>query len=640
MSTVIDRLKQRKIVQWALAYVAGAWASLQVLDFLRETFALPLPFVRGVTVLLVVGFLAVLVVAWYHGEEGRQRVSGPEMIMLSALFVVAGLGFKFFADDKIGARQTIAVLPFDNFSAEADNAYLANGLTEEITSQLAKVDDLEVMSRIAVTRALASDLSLLEVSQTLGVGAVLEGSVQVIGDQLRITAQLIDAATNKHLWSEDFHRSVSDLFAVQTEVALAIARALKAELTPQDEEELRATGTDNEAAYSAYLRSKELSANQPASNRSGIVLLQQAVSLDSEFVNAWSSLAWRYVWEARMGSPTGADSAMVLARHALDLNPRSAEAHFALASVFVSYGHLDDMVSSFEESLLIDPDYVSSLMDFSATGAVLGRLSTSLSLALRAVKLVPNSGLVRHHLWTPLQLLNDHERSAAWLDRAEAVGLGHSRLEIDRIALDLQMGRLDEAAEGARVLMEDYPGGNEPEWFAAQVLLWTGRLEPARGLLERFVRLVPDRSDQWGPTHRSARANLAFVLHELGETDQAAPMFQLAMEASQAAIDAGNEWWVHPLQIAAIHAFRGEHDQALDWLERSITAGFVKSEMLLQDPMFASLREDARFGSLVDRMNRHIAAEFERAVAEGTIAAVDAISAGGDPRQPLQSVGR
>ena len=195
--------------------------------------------------------------------------------------------------------------------------------------------------------------------------------------------------------------------------------------------------------------------------------------------------------------------------------------------------------------------------------------------------------------------------------------------------------------ERALALLEDYPGGREQEWYAAQVLLWTGRPEPARSLLERFERRAPDHSDCFGPTFRSARSNLAFVLHELGRVDQAERMFQLAIEASQAAIDAGDEWFRHPLQIAAIHAVRGEHNEALAWLERSFAAAdFVHGEGLRQDPMFASLLGDARFGALVDRMNRHVAAEFERAVADGTIAVVDAISAGADPRDFLQSVGR
>ena len=117
-------------------------------------------------------------------------------------------------------------------------------------------------------------------------------------------------------------------------------------------------------------------------------------------------------------------------------------------------------------------------------------------------------------------------------------------------------------------------------------------------------------------------------------------MFRAAMEASQAAIDAGDEWFKHPLQIAAIHALRGEHDEALAWLERSLAADFVNGLGLLQDPMFASLHEDERFASVVDRMDRHVAAEFEQAVTDGTIAAVDAITAGADPRQFRQSAGR
>ena len=262
----------------------------------------------------------------------------------------------------------MAVLPFDNFSPTADDAYFANGITEEITSQLSRVADLRVVSRTAVTRALESDMSLAEIGEALNVAAILEGSVRKADDRVRITAPLIDASTNDHLWSQDFDRELSDIFAIQSEVAHAIVRALEAELTTEEQEMLDAAPTDDITAYNLYLRDRELRGNRPDENRSGIELLRQAVLIDSDFTAAWSRLAWRYVWEVRMGDPTAADSALALARHALELDPSLPDAHYALGSAFSVLERVTDVIEEFEHALDLDSDY-SSARTMAAAGS-------------------------------------------------------------------------------------------------------------------------------------------------------------------------------------------------------------------------------------------------------------------------------
>jgi serine/threonine-protein kinase len=229
---------------------------------------------------------------------------------------------------------SVAVVPFDNFSPSTEDAYFANGITEEITSQLSRVGDLRVVSRIAVSRALESEMSLAEIATTLNVGAILEGSVRKAGDRVLITAQLIDASTNDHLWSQDYDRELSDIFAIQREVALAIVSALEAELTNDEQDMIDAPPTVEITAYNLYLRDRELRGNRPDENRAAIELLRQAVSIDSTFVVAWSRLAWRYVWEAQLGNPTAVDTAVVIARRALAMDPDLPDAHYALGSAY------------------------------------------------------------------------------------------------------------------------------------------------------------------------------------------------------------------------------------------------------------------------------------------------------------------
>ncbi|HEV2122232.1 MAG TPA: hypothetical protein VGW38_05595, partial [Chloroflexota bacterium] len=243
MASLVDRLKEHKLVQWALAYLAGAWVMLQVAGELRDTFAWPPVIVRAFTVLLAVGFLAALVLAWYHGEKGAQRVSGPELLMLTALLVIAGVAVAFVgrADESPTAtitgsadppaapmeipadRESIAVLPFINMSGEQENEFFSDGITEDILTNLSQIRGLKVISRTSVMQYKGTQKSLRQIGEELGVGHVLAGSVRRAGDRVRISAQLINARTDEHLWAERYDRQLKDIFAIQSEIAEQIA---------------------------------------------------------------------------------------------------------------------------------------------------------------------------------------------------------------------------------------------------------------------------------------------------------------------------------------------------------------------------------------------------------------------------------
>ncbi|MDH3272878.1 MAG: hypothetical protein OEN56_16175, partial [Gemmatimonadota bacterium] len=479
------------------------------------------------------------------------------------------------------------------------------------------------------------ELSLREISETLGAGSVLEGSVRKAGDDIRITAQLIDAETNEHLWSRDFDRRLAGIFALQTEVALAIVDAMEAELTPEEEAEIQAPPTTNENAYALYLRDRELLGNQPETNRSAIELLKQAVELDPTFTEAWARLAWRYVWESRMGHATAADSAIGLARHALDLDPGSADAHYALASAYDALGSVAEMNASFEDALDADPMHLSTLTDYSSVGAWTGRAAASLRLVVQAVAQVPNDGNIRFHVYLPLLELGDHRLTEAWLDRAGADGMRHARLDMARMWLQVRRQEPEDAAIRALEILERYSGLPEPERTAAQVLAFLGRHEESRPILEQNARRTPDRGAAWGVALVSDRTLYALVLHETGRRADALPLFEASLTSSRAAIEAGEEWSWRPKELASIHALLENHEEALEWLEVAYEAGYRSPALARADPFFASLRGDDRFEALVDRMAAHVSEQHAQADAAGTLAMIDAINAGADPRDYL-----
>src|SRR5437868_11138414 len=274
MNEFFRRLKQRKLVQWAIAYVAAAFALLQGIDIVAQQFGWPEGVRRGITLGLVVGFFVALVLAWYHGERGAQRVTGTELLIIGLVLALGG-GFLWrfaaarSADSKTATvpnesrsvvdAKSIAVLPFENLSEEKQNEYFADGVQDQILTDLAQIADLKVISRTSVMqykKGLARNLR--KIGEELGVAHVVEGSVQRAANKIRVNAQLIDARNDAHLWAQTYDRDLADVFAIQSEIAKAIADQLQAKLSPNEKKAIEQPPTTDLAAFDLYSRAKSL----------------------------------------------------------------------------------------------------------------------------------------------------------------------------------------------------------------------------------------------------------------------------------------------------------------------------------------------------------------------------------------------
>ncbi|HET7063191.1 MAG TPA: tetratricopeptide repeat protein [Rudaea sp.] len=320
--SLITELRQRKLVQWALAYAAAAFALLQGIDIVAQRFGWPESIERILIVVLCVGFFITLLLAWYHGERGVQKVSGTELLLLALLLGIGGgLLWKFApatgpessAASRAPARpaaggendsgtvtarapasdKSIAVLPFENLSDDKANAYFASGMQDEILTKLSKIAALHVVSRTSTQRYASTPDNLSEIARQLGVANILEGSVQRAGNAVHINVQLIHAATDEHVWAESYNRTLDDVFGVQGEVAQAVAEALKASLTGAERQVVAAKGTENPKAYDAYLRGRVLDQNAYARIGTTRALdnYLEAVHEDPDFAQAWAAAA-------------------------------------------------------------------------------------------------------------------------------------------------------------------------------------------------------------------------------------------------------------------------------------------------------------------------------------------------------------
>ena len=273
------KLRRRKVVQWGLAYAAGAWALLQGLEYITNTFHWPEQFQQFSTLTLLIGLPIVVVIAWYHGDRGEQRVSGAELTIIVLLLLLAGgllwhyrpPGEKSAAPGGVAGpvpaamppaaapavadtRPSIAVLPFENRSRLDDDVFFVDGIHDDILTQLSKVSALKVISRTSVEKFRDTTLPTRVIAEQLGATQILEGGVQRAGQRVRINVQLIDAATDTHLWAESYDRELTaeSIFAIQSEVAAAISDALRAALTPAERKRVSAVPTRNLKAWEAF----------------------------------------------------------------------------------------------------------------------------------------------------------------------------------------------------------------------------------------------------------------------------------------------------------------------------------------------------------------------------------------------------
>src|SRR5712691_10284322 len=447
MNEFVQRLKQRKLVQWAIAYVAAAFALLQGIDIVAQRFSWPDSIERTLIIAACIGFFIAMVLAWYHGERGAQRVTGTELLII---ILLVSLGAFFLWRFAAGSRapivtsvssvapvappaKSIAVLPFENLSEEKANAFFADGVQDEILTDLAKIADLKVISRTSVMQYKSGVArNLREIGQQLGVAHVVEGSVQRAANKIRVNAQLIDARNDAHLWARTCDRDLADVFAIQSEIAKAIADQLQAKLSPNEKKAIEQPPTTDLAAFDLYSRAKSLlltasfSATGEPDRRKAIELLDEAVKRDPSFFDAYCQLAYahEYVYAVRGFDHTPARLALAEAalQSATRLRPDAAETHLARAQYL--YHGLRDYAGALAELEIARRALPNDPRLFELTGFILrrrGQQEEGLRNLQRAVELDPRNFFTLQQIALSYQLLGRYAEAIAALDRALAI---------------------------------------------------------------------------------------------------------------------------------------------------------------------------------------------------------------------------
>src|SRR5262245_60075863 len=461
------------------------------------------------------------------------------------------------AADARPAPASVAVLPFVNLSANPENEYFADGMTEDVIAQLSKIHALKVISRTSVMQFKNRKESLREIGAKLEAGALLEGSVRRVGDQVRIVAQLIDAETDRHLWAETYDRRLTDVFAIQSEVALHIAAALQAELSRDEQTRIRRPPTTDVEAYQLYLQGRQCYTRYTEEGmRQGIQYFERAIQKDPQYALAYTGLALALMELVESGEQAPGETygrAQHAVAKALELDSGLGEAHFVLANL----------------KLLNEYDWNGAEREFK-----------------RALELSPNSADIYDHYGRMLESVERFDEAIAMLQRARELDpLAH---RLDLASALLGAGRHDEALAVALAALAIDPSYARARATLGWVYLKSGRSAEGVEELEKAVELAPNA------TIWLAELGQAYAL--AGRVDKARAVLKRLDERSRLS-------YVAPYHVAYVYAGLGEQDAAMDWLERAFEERSGAVYGIKGSFLFTMLRANPRFTALLKKMN-------------------------------------
>ena len=591
--SLFGELKRRNVFRVGAAYLVTAWLIIQVVETIFPAFGFGDAAVRTVTIVLAIGLVPALVIAWVfeltpeglkkdRDVDRSQPLAEQAMKKLDRLIMVMlALALGYFAFDKFvleprreaalevqtataidEAREagrsealvesygdkSIAVLAFVDMSPDRDHEYFSDGISEELLNLLSRIPELRVISRSSAFSFKGKNVEIPEIARRLNVANILEGSVRKSGNRVRITAQLIEARSDTHLWSETYERTLDDIFAIQDEIAAKVVEQLEVKLlgkAPQAQE------TDSEA-YALYLQARYLGRmNTAEAYEQSNALYQQVLAIDPTYVAAWSGLSTNYGNQGGSGlrpADEAFEQAREAAENALAIDPAYADALLDLGWIAIRFDNdLAAAAGYFERALQIDPTDTTILHGAATLLHYLGRVDQAIELKQYALARDP-------------------------VDPVSHYNLGSSHLSA---------GRWDEAIASYRSVLRLSPGYIGAHGLIGFALVFKDDAEAALAEFEM----------EEDPEYRVKGQALAYQL--LGQTDR--------FEASlRELIERWGEQW--PSEVAHVYAFTGNADAAFEWLERAIEA---KEEGLTEQylwPFYQPIHGDPRWASFLERV--------------------------------------
>jgi TolB-like protein/Flp pilus assembly protein TadD len=571
MTGFFEELQRRKVYRVAAAYIVAAGFLIQVASAAFPAWDLPNWSLRLLIALLLIGFPIALLLAWAYditakGIQVTAQTPGAHrrrnLISLIAVGVIVSAAAGFFLLPRAVSQKidkSIAVLPFQNLSSDPDNAYFADGVQDEILTRLAKIGELKVIARSSTQRYESSGEDPREIGKQLGVAHVLEGSVQKAADSVRVRVQLINAATATHLWAESYDRKLTDIFAVESEIATKVAGALQAKLTRPEQNALAGRPTENTEAYQLYLLGRYFWNRRTGDDLiKSIGYFEQAIAEDPRFALAYAGMADAYVLLSGYAAASPSESlpkAKAAALKALEIDSGLGPAHACLAMALFAHDlNFPEANREFRRAIELSPNYATAHQWYGQCGLlVLGKTDDAVAEAKRAVELDPLSIIINADLGSTL----------------------------------FSAHRYDEAIEQLRKTLEMEPNFYYARWNLGQALEMKGLIKEARAEYEKAVALGNDPVPS---------ALLGHLYGGLGKTSDALNILE-RLRAMQ------KERYVSSYNFALVNLGLGQTEEALNFLEKAYeerdgyNIAFIKA-----DPFLDPLRGNPRFEALVNKI--------------------------------------
>ncbi len=583
MASVWGELKRRNVVRVAIAYAVVAWLILQVADVVLDNIEAPTWVFQAILLLLIIGFPVALIFAWafeltpeglkkekdIERSESITHATGRNLDFVIIAMLVVALGYfgydKFILNpDRHAAEieaavqvareevasaveprdsaKSIAVLAFADLSPEGDQEYFSDGLSEELLNLLAKVPELQVAARTSSFSFKGKDLEILEIASRLKVAHILEGSVRKSGNQIRITAQLIQADNGYHLWSDSYDRELDNIFQIQEEIAIAVVNALKITLLG----DVPKTRKTDPQAYQLFLEGQYLKYQITADSLSkAIEAFKQAVEIDPAYVPAWASLADAYIW---VGENDLADQAIEIA---ISTDPSYAYSYYARGIIRIfSKLRFKEGIEDFQYALKLDPDNAFIVASIGKGASITGKYDVAIEQFQAGLRLEPVTPEFYFFL-----------------------GMTYRG-----------SGRLDDSEASYRKMLS-----LSPQYWFGPFRLWhtlflKGEFDAALAELEQETNA------------RAKAAGLAITHYALGNEAQSDEILADLIEK------AATRGWVGYL-VAMVYGYRGEVDRAFEWLNHALENEDGDLVWILGETAFHGLHSDPRWQPLLEKVN-------------------------------------
>jgi serine/threonine protein kinase/tetratricopeptide (TPR) repeat protein len=544
-----------------------------------------------------------------HKRVARNNI---KIIVLSsiALILIAIAFYSFiperseYADLPVQEHISIAVLPLENLSPDPENEYFTDGITEDIIIQLSKIANLRVMSRSSMMRYKSSDKPIQEIGDELGVRTILEGSVRRVGDQVRINSQLIDIRTNESLWGETYDRTIEDIFAIQTDVATQIASALQITLSPEEKISIERKPTGNLDAYDYYLRGREsYSRYRREHNESAIDFFKKAIEKDPGFALAYAGLGDAYGQRVIRFNYTRnwVDSAITASETAIHLDPMAAEGYKALGLAYLAKGKFQHAIDSNLKAIKLNPNQDIAYINVGLIFLHKGEFEKAAFHFKHAFELrAPTDPWPYYSSGILYFYLDDAEQTEWYLQQALHYTPDFGSPRITLAIYYILFNRLANAREESEFLLRLDPDNESLITLQAYIELLNNNYDDASMFYNKTNKPFSGRIEVG--TMKFSTPGTSYIYKKKGNNALFQEHIQKRILDAQNEIDAENEHYIYPYDLASSYAMLGDTQNAYRYLERAITAGWRHYRYALIDPSFEDIRHTDRFQQIIDTM--------------------------------------